>query len=703
MTFQPEQSSPATISSPDFSESEHATAPTRDPIPVHITGDAVQNIVNSPVGTNIVQVIQQLLGHAGRAALVRHEFTREALQVWRRAYEAVEEHTEIVGALAEPGSVVVLTAQRRSGRRTAAICALFDRNQHDPLIREIQVDEDVPLEVHKESVQHEESLILDLGDAGAQDELWRRTVRSLDAFSKVLEKKAARLVVIAPCGKETLDPSWYGTWIHVSAPQPLDVLYKHLMVRELAGIAQHCRGNDKIKRVLPDNAQPEDAARLAELVDETQAKSDKDVDRIISEAVDAFTDWADALREWFDQGSGQEPQARALITAVAAVEGADRETALNARDLLLESFERDLSADDDFFGPSITTRIGHIGALVEDDQVVFTKPGYGPAVLHHIWSERGRSSETVLKWMIRLPREHSLSDAVVNSLVDKLIVLADRHNDLRIIDTTVAVWTKDSATTNEFLEKLLTRAALSTQLGSRARRKLYELARPNSPVGAAVAAVCGGELAQVYPDIALVRLRRLAQHRASDVQTAVVNAMTRLADHQWSKALREAIKWAADADSRTVGVNCLAGLLRAKTNENTMSTSIIDRTAGNDHDDVVAAWSTLFSLQDTDVAVANAVGTWLDVAYQMPENREHVLRVLAEAGASNLLRLASLREWAIRWSGVRHHSVQPDLEERIDLREQLMAMAERMSVQPADEFGPRSQDALTGKDFDGHV
>jgi hypothetical protein len=60
-------------------------------------------------------------------------------------------------------------------------------------------------------------------------------------------------------------------------------------------------------------------------------------------------------------------------------------------------------------------------------------------VLDHIWSERGRSSAKILEWMISLPRQCSLSDEVVSDMVDKLIRLADRHNDLIIIDKAVAM------------------------------------------------------------------------------------------------------------------------------------------------------------------------------------------------------------------------------------------------------------------------
>jgi hypothetical protein len=103
---------------------------------------------------------------------------------------------------------------------------------------------------------------------------------------------------------------------------------------------------------------------------------------------------------------------------------------------------------------------------------------------------------------------------------------------------------------------------LSTQIGSKARRKLYDLAKGGSATArVAVASVCGGELAHVYPDIAFVRLRLLAHHSESEVQAAVVEAINRVASHQWTGALRESTAWANDRESQSAGVNCLAHLL----------------------------------------------------------------------------------------------------------------------------------------------
>jgi hypothetical protein len=682
MTLPPETSDPVVNVSSGLTSAESRHV--QESGTVHISGPAIQNVLHSSIEKNFLfnhQVVQQLLGNSGRAALLRHEFDAEALQVYRDAYEPVREHAKIVDRLTVPGSVVVLTAKRRSGRRTAAICCLFDHDRVNPLIREIQVDADVPLEVHKESVRQGEGLILNLGDSDPQDELWRTTARSLASFSTTLSEKRARLVVIAPCGDPKVDPSWQAYQLPVSSPEPLDVLRAHLKVRMLSKFTdQWC---DEAKRYgILEDAFPEDAARLAELLEETASVAIVDPEEIFKQAVAAFTDWAEDLRVWFDEEEKpghKNPEARALITSVAAVEGADRATVLTARDLLLKNFGRDCSEDEDFFGLSTATRISQVNASISGGRVRFTKPGYGPAVLHHIWSERGRSSSKILKWMISLPRQCSLSDEVVSDMVDKLIRLADRHNDLNIIEKAVDAWSKEATSTRPFIEHLLTRAALSTQIGSKARRKLYDLAKGGSATAhIAVAAVCGGELAHVFPDIAFVRLRLLAQRSVPEVQAAVVEAMNRVASHQWPRALRESTTWVKDRASQSVGVNCLAHLLHLDQYANRIIPLIadFDQMPGSSGD-LVNAWSTLFTLQLPGKAVSEAMATWLDTAFKAPEHQQPVLRVLASAAAVTPLRLSSLREGASWWSGNRYGSDRPDLEDRIDLRERLMAMAEQ--------------------------
>jgi hypothetical protein len=695
MTLPLEPSDPVVNVSPErtSAESRHA----QEPGTVHISGHPMQNVLHSQIDKNILihKVVQQLLGNSGRAALRRHEFDPQTLQIYRNAYEPVPEHAQIVERVTVPGSVVVLTAKRRSGRRTAAICCLFDHHPVNPLIREIQVDADVPLEVHKESVRQGEGLILNLGDSDPQDELWRMTVRSLTSFATTLSEKQARLVVIAPCSEDAkVDPSWQIYQLPVSSPEPLDVLRAHLKVRGFGHFADQWCDEAKRHGILAD-AFPEDAARLAGLLDETASGGIEAPEKIFAQAADAFTDWAEDLRAWFDEKEkpGSNPEARALITSVAAVEGADRTTVLTARDLLLRKFDRDCSEDEDFFGLSTATRISQANASISGGRVRFTKPGYGPAVLHHIWSERGRSSAKILEWMISLPRQCSLSDEVVSDMVDKLIRLADRHNDLNIIDKAVAAWSKEATSTRPFIEHLLTRAALSTQIGSKARRKLYDLAKGGSATAhVAVAAVCGGELAHVYPDIAFVRLRLLAQHSEPEVQAAVAEAINRVASNQWPRALRESTTWVKDGTSQTVGVNCLAHLLNLDQYADRITPLIAD--VDQMPDDLVRAWSTLFAVQRPGEAVSTAVATWLDTAFKAPEYRPPVLRVLALAVDSSSLRISSLREWAVRWSGVRYGSDRPDLEERLDLRERLMAMAEQPSTEGhLPELNPSNRDA----------
>ena len=92
-------------------------------------------------------------------------------------------------------------------------------------------------------------------------------------------------------------------------------------------------------------------------------------------------------------------------------------------------------------------------------------------------------------------------------------------------------WARTPASRRELAVGTLTEASLSEQIGRDVRPQLYESIRSRGAAESthlAVAAVCGGQLARAYPQIALTRLRHLAVRQNAIVQESVFDGLAGL-------------------------------------------------------------------------------------------------------------------------------------------------------------------------------
>jgi hypothetical protein len=163
-----------------------------------------------------------------------------------------------------------------------------------------------------------------------------------------------------------------------------------------------------------------------------------------------------------------------------------------------------------------------------------------------------------------------------------------------------------------------------------------------------VAEVCGGELAQAYPQIALTRLRHLSNRASLNVQTAVLDNVDRLAKDPALRydVLAEIAAWIDDGREprRSVGRNAF---LRLASRDETGQIGILTP-AEHDLDLLAGLWRDALRHGESADAVAQVAFGWFDAAVQDSAPREAVVEIFARTCRTSI-DLPALTRVVIGW------------------------------------------------------
>jgi hypothetical protein len=199
------------------------------------------------------------------------------------------------------------------------------------------------------------------------------------------------------------------------------------------------------------------------------------------------------------------------------------------------------------------------GGIVREGERVRLDPechGLPSAVLHHLWDEFITVHETLRTWAVEQAVTLPDDDAVL--VVDALVEIAVRCRDGAILkelrDTL-------SARRPALAVRAFTTAALDEQFGAYVRERLYTwmLGSPPQHLIDLVAEICGGELGQRRPDIALVRLCRAAANSNFN-SSALAGAFASVARYHSAKVRGSVDSWLAEPKTRRAGIAAFLAL-----------------------------------------------------------------------------------------------------------------------------------------------
>ncbi|MFI6758927.1 hypothetical protein ACIBF5_07255 [Micromonospora sp. NPDC050417] len=531
-------------------------------------------------GTDAAPVTFAVGYSSGQVAGVVYGGLHQHFDRVRDYHELTEQHVhDLLGTFVEPGyrqadgerlisadatrlllrdSGVVLVGEAGTGRRTAALRLLNGTGRTLREIRAFDPARDEQLGITALPMHPEVAYLLELPERAEQ--VHTGFARDLAAYVQALATRGSYVVVIAI--EEVwsqLTPASDGLVLQVGippAPNVLDSQLRRLLPHlNLAWLP----GTPTVAGLLA-TATPAEAVRLARLasdivgtfvrpcLDELHGPDQPAAKDLLEALVSAFHNWEAELHAWFGQHPA--PRPRLFLIAAAVLTGSTPGRVLQAAEQLGNRL-----GDNQPLGlaeAGVRTLLDEVGAELDPaGRVRFRRPRYGDAVLDFVITDRTEQLERELwRWVARLPLDGSRVDRTVAIGIAELVLqTALRRRSPEILAMVTPVWARRPELRLPLVE-ILELAALSPEIGSAIRRRLYRwsVAQNHPSVLATVARVCGGGFADFYVEQALVRLGQLARWGQSEVDEAVLTALSSI----WGRpVLRTAVllrlaRWLAD-------------------------------------------------------------------------------------------------------------------------------------------------------------
>ncbi len=435
----------------------------------------------------------------------------------------------------------------------------------------------------------------------------------------------------------------------LTPPPAISVFQAHLARMTSDSFAEAWARHEQIGSLLHTATLP-DGVRLARIVAETSALQIPG-EQQLSQVVAEYRNWATELAGWFRQSAGpMGAYRRALLLAAAALEGAPAATVFAAADRLARIVEIPRVPGGALAGPDADELVGQIRAeLRQDASIRFARPAYGTSVLDHVWSQRPQLHADLRAWLTSIP---SSGDEGSELAAQALTRLAIRKQEAGLVCLAAQQWAAEPASRRELAIGALTDAALSEEIGRDVRRQLYDWARTTGAgeaIHLAVAAVCAGQLARQYPQIALTRLRHLVVRPNAVVQESVYDSLTTLAGEPalYSSVVGEVARWVSEEEPRRS--EGLRAFLRLATPDETGQIAILahvgQQTSGQQYSGLQYSgllgglWHGALRDERTDGVASKAAALaarWLDAAARGQAPREPVLEILAGSCRSSI-------------------------------------------------------------------
>lgn len=480
----------------------------------------------------------------------------------------------------------------------------------------------------------------------------------LRAYRDLLAARGSYLVVVARAAAwAAAGEVWPEAVVTLGPPDRREVLARELRARlphrDLAWLLA-AREIDQ----LVTHAAVRDVVRLADLLAQAAERPEGagEPDRVrvwlLREVLGAYQEWTSELRAWFKRYD-QAPE-RLFLLAAAVLEASPAARVLRHAE--------DLGTRLGATGPPAITTAGirelteHVGARLDGpaQRLYFKRPEYAAAVLDYYLSDRSDSFRAVLRsWLADAPlavRNQSEAAQVADLVAAAVLGIVRRHRDLGFVYAVVTAWAPRRGLRTP-LVSLLTALALSPEAGARmrARLNLWATESGNLAVWEVVAEVCTGDLATVYPQVALTRIKNLAIRATGARVPVVVGAVLQLWRRQEDlrpDVLRRLVEWLADPGQPAYAV---AAEVVAELGE---EFPLVVREGGAEPlDGLAPAVGNLLEHPDRPEQLREALYRWLDLAADDARFAEWLLGVVTGAVSGSFPRVTRVRTLVRGWEG----------------------------------------------------
>ncbi|MDI2132555.1 hypothetical protein [Yinghuangia seranimata] len=433
--------------------------------------------------------------------------------------------------------LLVVDGAAHSGRRTLALHLLIE--QEVEKVTALASDSDLT-SLRSAQLQREAGYLF---EATALDSLACCTTADIQTLADILVKSGAYLVITTSDGRSALPGSWQPYLFESAAPSGDRVVREYLTDRLGPRWAQDHQDlvDARITQIAAD-CRPADAASLAaDLVGVARGLYDKS--RVLGTL---GKHGRDAVRDWFAKNPRVDDWA--MMLAAAVFEGHDysvvneRAEALSGRlsSTSVAPPHNDGADTSPSWAPvSRSSRLDAINAECESlpsivsnrslsyriDAVRFSTLHWGTSVLDHFWLEYPELREPLFDWLAATPARRDLHK-VAGVTAGRLAGAGSGFNTLRPIRS----WGRLDRHRQEMAAIALGIAAEDPVTATQVRHLLnsWSSAQASRELRWTAARAYGGPFGEAFPELALMRLLRLANTPDSDVMTEAAMSILRL-------------------------------------------------------------------------------------------------------------------------------------------------------------------------------
>ncbi len=418
----------------------------------------------------------------------------------------------------------------------------------------------------------------------------------------------------------------------------LSVLYRRSdLAQRLDPATDAAQGQVGLAHLVKEGMHPSDAAELARLLGVTDRSESS-----VAIAVGTFNQWLGRIKEVFDD-TRDNPDDRALLLAAVFLEGCSPSQVQRAARILLdETPESDVRRV--LSGMDLASRLQSVGAEVVDGVVTFRHlPGFGPAVLRHVWTQLSDVQSHLTRWIGKITAHGGVGADCCEQVADLLAGLAISENDTSILPSHQSVARSDLAplARGPVAARMLATAAQQPVFGAKVREQLRDrwAMSEDCSVAEVAALVCQEPFAKQYPKQALVRLRWVLDRHQNDsaVQEAERALLKMAADSAllpdvWSSV----VNWTNVSGFRA-GRRAFLSLVDPKAAPDVLRVLITD--AEQDPrvvDELITAWSRVLSDPELEDQCEKVLAAWAQAVADGYVASETVVNVLHQVVTDHL-------------------------------------------------------------------
>ncbi|WP_410812816.1 hypothetical protein [Micromonospora sp. 067-2] len=590
----------------------------------------------SRVEGDMVQNIHNWLGRYKAARELSDVFVQETIETFvERLYGPGGLSREAAAAILRERRHVLLVAEPGTGRRTAAVGLLG--GVPSPR-REIPTDDDqqrlLPVDEVPWSSYGPSAYLLTVPPGSRNGRLRELLI----AYREAVEKGDSYLVVLVD--RKSLErpedvPGF--TVLTVTAPE------REKLLSQLLDDQRARLDVDTLLRTPPipamlEGATPAQIARLSHRIRAAAGNPQEPLAEIAGKSVQAYQNWDEELVTWFEDNV--DARTRLFLIALAFLQGGQATNVLHAMEKLAEKLSEPANVRGGIGAPGIRQLAKSVRARIDDEhRVFFTLPSYNVAILRFVHADQSKAFRTRLwSWASDLPmrRGGSPNVRVAGQVASAMlaVTLALPGADAPEVRTLTERWW-GYQTLRPLVVDLMTAVAMSPEAGAAMRGRLNQWAVQSGSVTllCAIAAVCGGELADAYPQAVLTRLNNLAGRGIHDVTDGVVDAVRSLWDRPLHRkaTLRRVVDWTAAQDRwHDAGLRALAAISETRDRAGFLLAELADDPelqAG-----LVHAFTLLFTGEGPQGEFREALFRWLDAAVDDPAYENLLSDLMVRAG-----------------------------------------------------------------------